>query len=138
MLAVADPVGEGPHAGEHVADLGHDVAAVDPDGLVALVPQRGVQDGAVLGAVDPLAGEHPLDLGRHLRLPREFHQQGDGLVRDAVLRVVDEDVPGERVQAVEAARIGVEEVAQVQRSDLAVVVAQGGPGGQVGGVHGAP
>jgi hypothetical protein len=43
---------------EDGVDLGHDVLAIDEDGAVGAVAQRDVEDGAVLGDVDLLAGEH--------------------------------------------------------------------------------
>ena len=54
----ADPLGEGGHPVEHLVDLLDDVDAVDDQRALARHPQRDVQDGAVLGDVDLLAGEH--------------------------------------------------------------------------------
>src|SRR5581483_10340522 len=60
-LARADALGEGRHTVEHLVDGGHDVLAVDTDVGAARRPQGYVQDGAILGHVDLLAGEHRLD-----------------------------------------------------------------------------
>src|SRR5690606_12602838 len=52
---------EHPHAVENAVDLGHHVVAVHEDRSVESVAQGDVQDGAVLGEVDALAGEHRSD-----------------------------------------------------------------------------
>ena len=57
-LAGADGVGEGAHPVEHLVHLGDDVDPVDDERAAARHPQRHVQHRAVLGDVDPLAGEH--------------------------------------------------------------------------------
>ena len=54
----ADPLGEGGHPVERLVHLLDDVDAVDDQRALARHPQRHVQDGAVLGDVDVLAGEH--------------------------------------------------------------------------------
>ena len=63
---VADAVGEVAHLAEdglHVAD---DVLAVDVQLAAGRHAQRHVQDGAVLGRVDVLAGEHRVAVLLHL------------------------------------------------------------------------
>ena len=68
--AGADRVGEGGHLVEDGVDFGHDVFAVDEDGFGFGRAQSDVEDGAVLGDVDLLAGEHgfgALRAGRILR-----------------------------------------------------------------------
>ena len=60
--------GEAQHLLPRADDLGHHVLAVDQNRLAGEIAQGGVQDGALLGDVDLLAGEHRLapgfDLGR--------------------------------------------------------------------------
>ena len=50
---------------------------------------RDVQDGAVLGDVDVLAGEHRVDPLPQPRLLGQRDKQPERLVRDPVLRVVE-------------------------------------------------
>ena len=69
-LAGPHAAGEGLHAAEHLLHLCRDVLAVDDERRVGRPPQRGVQDRAVLGAVDVLAGEHRLDALRQPALAR--------------------------------------------------------------------
>ncbi len=91
--ARADLIGEGGHLVEHGVDLGNDVLAVDDDFPVARRPERDVQDGAVLAHVDLLAREHRVALRLHAAGAGEGREQTDGLVGDAVLRIVEEE-PG--------------------------------------------
>ena len=57
-LARAHGVRERGHPVEHGVHLRDDIDAVDDERAAARHPQRDVEDGAVLGDVDPLAGEH--------------------------------------------------------------------------------
>ena len=57
-LAAAQPVGEIAHPVQHLVHVGHDVLAVDGQLDALGLPQRGVQDRAVLRGVDVHAGEH--------------------------------------------------------------------------------
>ncbi len=61
--ALAHVGGEAQHLFPHPDDLGHHVLAVDENRLAIEIAQGGVQDGALLGGVDLLAGEHRLTLG---------------------------------------------------------------------------
>ena len=80
--------------------LRHDVLAVDADVGVRRRAQRDVQDGAVLGDVDRLAGEHRI-AQRRRRSARfgereeERHRLGD----DAVLRIVERQVAERRARS---------------------------------------
>ena len=82
-LAGADAVGEGRHGVEDLVDVGHHVLAGDAIDVVGPGAERDVEDGAVLGAVDRLAGEHrrppALDVGG----PREREEPGHRLGIDA-------------------------------------------------------
>ena len=87
----ADGVGEGAHPIEHLVHLGDDVDPVDDERAAARHPQRDVEHGAVLGHVDPLAGEHRVAPLGDTCLLRERDEQPERLVGDAVLRVVEEE-----------------------------------------------
>ena len=92
--AAADAVGEVGHAVEDGVDLGDDVLAIDDDRGVARGAQGDVEDGAVFGDVDLLAGEHGVDALARLRLVGEVDEQTEGLVGDAVFGVVEVDAGG--------------------------------------------
>ena len=110
-VAGTDGVGEGTHPVEHLVHLGDDVDPVDDERAAARHPQRDVEHRAVLGDVDPLAGEHRVASLGDACLLRERDEQPERLVGDAVLRVVEEE-PGRLArQPLGAARIGGEELA---------------------------
>ena len=86
-LTGAHALGEGIHAIEDLVHVGDDVLAVD-DELALLgcrAAQRGVQDGAVLGGVNVLAGEHGVAALLELHLAGKIAQQLDGLIGHQVL-----------------------------------------------------
>ncbi len=62
-------------------DLGHDVLAIHQDGPVAAVAQRNVEDGAVLGVVDVLPGEHAPDPALKIHRLGEVEKQPERLLR---------------------------------------------------------
>ena len=102
-------------------DLLDDVLPVDDERPVARHPQGDVKDGAVLGRVDVLAAEHRLTALGEPGLRREGGEQGDRLVGDPVLRVVEVEAHGLGGQALPPVRIGGEQVAEVHARDLGVV-----------------
>ena len=61
--SLANVGGEMEHLLPRVDDVRHHVVAVDQDRLAGEIAQGGVQDGALLGDVDLLAGEHRVALG---------------------------------------------------------------------------
>ena len=112
-LPGADGVGEGAHPVEHLVHLGDDVDTVDDERGAARHPQRNVEHGAVLGDVDPLAGEHRVAPLGDTGLLRERDEQPERLVGDAVLRVVEEEAGRLARQPLRPARIRGEEIAEV-------------------------
>ena len=126
--ARAEPVGEPAHLREHRVDLRHHVDAVDEDRPVAAVAQRGVEHGPVLGAVDLVAGEHPVAPAGDVGLLGEREQELHGLGGRAVLGVVDEDAARLARHRGESLWIAREQVAQVRRRDRALVRGQRLPG----------
>ena len=114
--AVADLLGEGAGAVEHVVDLGHDVATVDLDDGVRRGPQRDVQHGAALGDVDRLTGEHRVTTCRDPGRVGDGEQRGHHGVVDALLGVVDAQVADVQHVALGAARVRRQELAQVGRA----------------------
>ena len=96
--------------------VGDDVLAVDEQACRGREPQRGVQNRAVFGGVDVLAGEHRGDALAQPRLVGQRQQQAQQLGGDALLGVVEVDAGGFECEALAALRIGGEELAQVQRA----------------------
>ncbi len=121
-------VGELAHLGEDGVHLGHHVLPVDDDGPVRAVAEGDVEDGAVLGAVDLLAREHPVAPVEHARLPGQIEEELHRLLGDAVLRVVDEHVGHLEREALEALRVGGEEIAHVHRQHRVAVGGERPPG----------
>lgn len=90
--------------------VGDDILAVD-DELAPLgcgAAKRGVQDGAVLGGVNVLAGEHGVAALLELHLTSKIAQQLDGLIGHQVLRQIEVQVTGVKAQLVHALGIGSE------------------------------
>ena len=129
-LAGADAVGEGVHAVEDLVDVGHDVLAVDDER--ALVgggaAQRGVEDGAVLGGVEVLAGEHGVAALLELDGAAEVAQKLDGLVVDQVLGKIKVQVVHIEGELGDAVGIGGELLLEAKmRLDVGGVVGKGLP-----------
>lgn len=127
-VARAHRVGEARHAVEHSGDLGHDVLAADPYGRIGRAAQGHVQHGPVLGGVDRLAAEHGGDALGCLGLAGELQEQGEGLVGDAVLRVVEDEAVALQPIAFGALRVGVEQFAHRPVARAGEVLPQRAPG----------
>ena len=93
-LAGADAGGEVGHAVEDGVDVGVDVLPVDDEAGGLGGAEGGVEDGAVLGLVDMLAGEHPLDLGLEVGFLGELEEELEGGFVDEVLGVVERPAGG--------------------------------------------
>ena len=128
-VAGADALGEGGHPVERLVHLGDDVDAVDDERALARHAQRDVEDGAVLGHVDPVAAEHRIGALRQARLVGQLDEQAQRLVRDTVLRVVEVEAGALGGEPLAARRVLGEEVAQVEIADLGVVLLERTPGG---------
>ena len=88
-------------------------------------PQRGVQDGAVLGDVDPVAAEHRLDLLAEAGDGGELEERGQRGVVDLVLAVVDEEVDRVGVVARAPGRVLGEQRAKVGEAESPCVLLDG-------------
>ena len=91
-VAVADAIAELAHPGQHLVHVGHDVVAVDLDHGVRGRPQRDVEDGALLGDVDRLAGEHRVAARLDAGGRGNGLEGGEDVVVDALLAVVDAEI----------------------------------------------
>ena len=126
--AAPHTVGKSGHLVEHGVDSRHDVLAVHDDGLPAGARSADVKDGALFGAVDLLAAKHCVDPLAQPGFLCELEQQLDRLVRDAVLRVVEEQTGGLHRQALTALRIIGEQFTEMQRFDFLRVLRKSFPG----------
>jgi len=93
-MTAADAVGELSHLVEHAVNLRHYVLAIDDDGRAFRRTQRHVQDGAILRDVDLLASKHRVDSLAQAALLGEFNKQPEGLIVDAIFRIIQEDAGG--------------------------------------------
>ena len=109
------------HLGDHVHPVHHDRCGAGS-------AQGHVEHGAVLRHVDLLAPEHGVDAGAQAGLLGELEEERQGLVGDAMLRVVEIDPHRLRGEALAALRIAGEEILQMQVADLLVVALQFLPG----------
>ena len=126
--AGADLVGEGGHLVEDGVDFGDDVFAVDFDGFGFGGAEGDVEDGAVFGGVDLLAGEHGFGVLLEAGFFGELEEEGEGFVGDAVLGVVEEEAAGFGGEAGAAGGVGVEEIAELLGADGFGVLLKGFPG----------
>ena len=79
------------HLIEHGVDLGHDVLAVDNDGRPSGRAQGHVQHRPLLRDVDLVPAKHGVDARLQRRFLGQLHEQLQGFVGDAVLRVVQKE-----------------------------------------------
>ena len=87
-FAAAYAVAELGHLLEHGMHLGHDVLSIHQNAGALGRAQSHVQHGAILGDVDFLAAEHGFDPPTQVTFLGQLEQQLEGLVGDAVLRVI--------------------------------------------------
>ena len=80
-----------------------------------------MEDGAILGPVDPDAPEHVRPALLHVRGPRHRQQQRQGLVGDPVLAVVEVQASALGGQALRPSRVVGEQVTQVAVLDAGMV-----------------
>ena len=75
-------------------DLGDDVGAIDVDDLTLRGAQRHVENGALLRDVDLFSLEHGIDAFPQPGFLGKLEEERDGLVGDAMFRVVEENAEG--------------------------------------------
>ena len=131
-VAVADPVAKRAHLVEHLVDAGDDVLAVHENRFVPGGAERDVEDGAVFGDVDLLAAEHRVDAFTQAAILGELEQEGERLVGDAVLRVIEVQARCLGRETLTALRVVGKQVAQVPPLHLLMVGGEGLPGGPLG------
>ena len=98
---------EDAHLVAHGGDGGHHVLAVRHEDLAGrYAAERHMQDGAVLGDVDRVTSEQGGALFFEVCRTRQTKQQVHGLVRDALLGIVENEVIDGHVKGSEPVRIG--------------------------------
>ena len=123
-LTGAHALGEGIHAIEDLVHVGDDILAVNDELalLACRTAQCGVQNSAVLGGVDVLAGEHGVAALLELHLAGKIAQQLDGLIGHQVLGQVEVQVAGVKAQLVHALCIGSEPCLKVDTLGLELLL----------------
>ena len=125
-LAAVHAFAEVLHALEHGANLGR---------LLLVGAQGHVADGALLGMVDRLAGQHlpfpAVDVGGS----GEVVQQGQCFDVDALLGEVEQQAVLAQRKALEAVRVGGEQLAQMQRANGLGVYGKRPPGRSIDEAH---
>jgi hypothetical protein len=91
-----------------------------------------MQDSAVFGHVDLVATEHGVNALAQARFLGELHQQWQGLLGDAVFRVVEVEAGALDCQALAALGVITEKLAEVQSLDLRVMGLELLPGRTLG------
>ena len=118
--------------------LRDDVLPVDLDHRVFRRTQRDVQHRPVLADVDPVAPEHRVDPLAQAGAFGDRDEQPDGLVGEAVLRIVEVDARGLHGHTRAALGIVGEQVAEVDVAHRLVVLDERPPFGGLGDrAHGA-
>ena len=139
-VAGANLLGEFSHVVKNCIDTLDDAVSVDLHGLVADIAQSNVVDGAFLGEVDLLAGEHLMAQLLDASRLSEFDQQSQCFLGNQVLGKVKQDLAailvGEAPRKL-AEPLGVfgEELLEVEvLASGGVMVLEGMPCGQIGGL----
>ena len=124
--------GKGFHFFQNGFDLRHDVFAVDINGTVGTVAQRGVQNGAVFGRVNLFARKHRFARLFDAGFARQFDQQFHRVGGHAVFGIVHQQSVRRNGKFVEPFRIGGKHVAHFHAADFGVIGFQPAPGVHIG------
>jgi hypothetical protein len=136
-FAAADAIAEAAHVLERGEDVGHDVAAVNSHGPAREIPQRDMEDGAILGHVDFFAGKHPVAQRFDLPLAGELVEEVERFLGDEMLRVVDEQVAESAGKPSGPLGVAGEPVTQMFAPDVVTMRLQTAPDGELAkGWHG--
>ena len=123
-LTGAHALGEGIHAVEDLVHVGDDILAVNDElaFLACRTAKRGVQNSAVLGGVDVLAGEHSVASLLELHLAGKIAQQLDGLIGHQVLGQIEVKVAGVKAQLIHAVGVSSEPGLEVDALGLELLL----------------
>ena len=121
MFAVSHCVREGAHQPQHASHIRHDVFSINQHRTFRTVTQSGVQRSASFGRVDLVSVEHVLNTVFQLGLFGKFNQEFDGVLIDAIFRVIEQQIAQPHREFVEARRIVQKHLAHVERFDSGLV-----------------
>lgn len=102
-------------------DLGHYVLSVYQDGCPFGRAESDVENGALLSEIDFISSKHRVDVRSQARFLGQLDEHLDGFVRNAILRVVQEDAYSLGRHPFAALGVLREEVSQMQAANLLVV-----------------
>jgi hypothetical protein len=128
--ALAHRLGDDPHALAVALDPRQEIAPVGAHVLVAA--QRHVQRRAILGGVDALAGEQPLDRGGEVALAREGDQEREGFRGDALLGEVEGEAGTTEGEGRAALGVARPQLGEARCGERFAVREEGAPGGRGG------
>ena len=131
-----DSVGERAHSAEYLVNGGYDVLAVFQHLGPNRCSQRGMEHGAILGRVDPLAGDHRGEAVSETDLVRQGDEVVENRSRHALLGQVDRQVGDRERHAIDSTRVVVEEPAEVEIVEGGGVALEGAPRIGERGIHG--
>lgn len=138
-LSAPDCVREFFHVLQLLVDAGHNVLAINQDGLVGDISEGGVQHGSVLREIDRITLEHRISQLLYTSLLGNFDQDLQRLIGEEVLGEVEQDLGPigsvvERIgELLKPGRVLLELILQDKRLPHGVVVVlEGGPAGQRG------
>src|SRR5712691_3927287 len=123
----AHPVAKVCHLIEDGVDLGHYVLAINNDSCSSWRAQGHMQDSAVFRDVDFLAPEHGINTPPESGCIRELQEQLEGLVGDAILRVIEVDTYRFGRHTLAACGIIRKKLAQMELTDILMVSGEGLP-----------
>ena len=135
-VAGPDSVRKRAHSAEYLVNGGHDILAVFPHLGPDRSPQSGMEHGAILGRVDPLAGDHRGEAVSETDFVCEGGEVVENRSRHAVLGQVDRQVGNRERHAIDSTRVVVEEPAKVEIVEGRGVALEGAPGIGERGIHG--
>ena len=108
--SISDIFSKGLDFRKHLVDLRHNIAPIDVNGSVGLVPKRHMKHCAAFSVVNFLSRKHRLRLPDDIGFLGEVVQEIHRLLGDAILGVVHKEVLEFQAHLVKAGRIHSEEV----------------------------
>src|SRR5271157_6085863 len=125
--AASDAIREVRHFIQHGVDFRHDVHSVNNDRCSLGSPQSNVKHGAILCDIDLVPAEHGFNPVSKSRFFTQLDQELQRLVRNPILRIIQEKPGGLRRQALATPGVIREKLSEVQLFDFDVVRLQSFP-----------
>jgi hypothetical protein len=112
--------------------LGYYILAVHDNRCPARRAERYVQDRSVFRDINLLSSKHGIDPRSQPAFFRQLHEEFEGLVSDAILRIIEVEAHCLRGQALAAFGIIGKELSKMQFSEFLMVRLEGPPSGARG------